>query len=155
MNVTPASKTPDPRWANRIIVVLFTMILAPLGLTLLYVYYDPRGTNPYFPGCFFKEWTSLNCPGCGATRCLYSLLHLDIAQALAYNPLFVIILPYLILSGVGMLYTFWTGRHAPGYRMPSGAAKYILVVVFAYWIMRNIDVYPLNLLAPHELNLPD
>jgi len=155
MNETPASKTPDRRWGNRIIVVLFTMILAPLGLTLLYVYYDPRGTNSYFPGCFFKEWTSLNCPGCGATRCLYSLLHLEVAQALAYNPLFVIVLPYLIFSAAGMLYSLWTGRRAPGYRMPSGAAKYILVVVFAYWILRNIDVYPLNLLAPHELNLPD
>jgi len=151
MHDTEATRSPNQRWANRIIVVLFTTILAPLGLSLLYFYYDPTGSNPFFPSCFFKELTTLNCPGCGATRSLYSLLHLDIMQALAYNPFFVIVLPYLIYSLVGMLYTMWTGKRGPGYRMPSWTSKCLLFAIIAYWILRNIDVFPFNLLAPHDL----
>jgi hypothetical protein len=146
-----APKAPNRRWGNRIIVVLFTMVFAPLGLTLLYRYYDPNGTNPYFPGCYFKEWTTLNCPGCGATRSVYALLHFDFAQALAYNPLFVLALPYLLFAVGCMLFTLWTGKRAPGGRMPLWATKWVFVLIIGYWILRNIDVYPLNLLAPHAL----
>jgi hypothetical protein len=78
-------------------------------------------------------------------------LHLDILQALAYNPFFVIVLPYLIYSVVGMLYTMWTGKRVPGYRLPGWSSKCLLIVILAYWILRNVDVYPLNLLAPHDL----
>ena len=153
MNTTRVIPSPHRRWGNRIIVVLFTMIFAPLGLTLLYVFYDPNGDNPFFPNCYFKQWTTLNCPGCGATRCLYSLLHLDLAQALAYNSLFVIALPFLIYGVAGMMYTLWTGNRAPG-RMPGWASKGVVFVILAYWLLRNIDVYPLNMLAPHVLILP-
>lgn len=146
--------SPNHRWGSRIVVVLFTVVVAPLVLTLLYTCYDPQGANPYFPGCYFKEWTSLHCPGCGATRSLYSLLHLEFMQAIAYNPFFVLVLPYLLYSVAGMLYSTWTGKTAPGYRMPPWAAKYLLIVILSYWLMRNIDVYPLNLLAPHDLNGP-
>lgn len=152
MNDAPAKKSRNHRWGSRILVVLFVAIFAPLALTLLYTYFDPRGTNPFFPGCYLKQWTNLNCPGCGATRSLYSLLHLDLAQAFAYNPFFVIILPYLVFSVAGMLYTQWTGLPAPGYRLPRWTPKYLLMVILAYWLLRNIDIYPLNLLAPHDLN---
>jgi hypothetical protein len=154
LDETDALNAPNQRWGSRIIVVLFTLVFAPLALTLLCRYYDPHGTNSYFPGCYFKEWTSLNCPGCGSTRCLYALLHLDLAQALAYNPLFVLALPYLIFAVFCMLYTMWTGKLAPYGRMPGWATKCLFAIIVCYWILRNIDVYPLNLLAPHDLNIP-
>ena len=34
---------------------------------------------------------------------------------------------------------------------PKWSPKLILVVLLAYWIARNIDVFPLCLLAPHEI----
>jgi hypothetical protein len=146
----PINESRSRHWGNRIIVVLFTMVFAPLGLALLYRYYDPNGTNPYFPGCYFQEWTTLHCPGCGATRSLHALLHLDLAQAFAYNPLFVVALPYLLFAVGCMLFTLWTGKRAGG-RIPPWATKWVVVLIVAYWILRNIDVVPLNLLAPHAL----
>ena len=148
----PARGNRNSRWGNRILVVLFTMVVAPLGLTLLYTHYNPTGENAYFPGCFFKEWTNLHCPVCGATRCLYAILHLDIEQALAWNPLFVILMPFLVFGALRTMYTMWTGKTAPGYRLPAWATKYLLGLILAYWILRNIPVYPLTLLAPHLLS---
>src|SRR5690606_15199079 len=45
------------------------------------------------PGCVFRALTGLFCPGCGATRALHELTHLDVAAAWDLNPLFVLALP--------------------------------------------------------------
>ena len=46
--------------------------------------------------CPFHTLTGLQCPACGNQRALHSLLHLDLAQAWAYNPFLLISLPYII-----------------------------------------------------------
>jgi len=47
--------------------------------------------NPYqievFAPCPILTLTGWQCPGCGSTRALYSLLHGDVAQAFTMNPL--------------------------------------------------------------------
>jgi Protein of unknown function (DUF2752) len=40
-----------------------------------------------FTVCLFKGLTGLPCPTCGSTRALGRLVHLDVAGALAMNPL--------------------------------------------------------------------
>ena len=61
-----------------------------------------RNVNPYvagnpLPSCPLYALTGLYCPGCGSTRCLYSLVHFDLPGAMAMNPLLVISLPFLLL----------------------------------------------------------
>lgn len=49
--------------------------------------------NPYsetiFPPCPILHLTGWQCPGCGGTRAMYSLLHGDVLGSLAMNPLVV------------------------------------------------------------------
>ncbi len=56
--------------------------------------------NPYtetlFPPCPLLHLTGWQCPGCGGTRSLYSLLHGDILGSLAMNP--VVIASYLAVA---------------------------------------------------------
>lgn len=51
------------------------------------------GRNPYtqtiFPQCPLLHYFGIQCPGCGGTRAMYSLLHGDIAGSIAMNPLVV------------------------------------------------------------------
>ncbi|MEO7348962.1 MAG: DUF2752 domain-containing protein [Terrimesophilobacter sp.] len=51
------------------------------------------GRNPYsetiFPPCILLHFTGLQCPGCGGTRAMFSLLHGDVATSLAMNPLVI------------------------------------------------------------------
>ena len=35
--------------------------------------------------------------------------------------------------------------------MPRWAIYTVIAIVFAFWLLRNIDVYPFTLLAPHPL----
>ena len=130
---------PDRR--RRILLVLAAAVLIPVGASILYNYSPLEGFS-FYPRCMFHAMTGLNCPGCGATRSLYSLLHGDLEQAFSYNPLFILALP-LLLFGVGqIIYTICTGKPAPGRRMPWWAVYAIFVVVIAYAIVRNLPVYP-------------
>ena len=47
--------------------------------------------------CVFYELTDLKCPGCGITRMLISIAHLDFASAFSYNPFLFITGPFVIL----------------------------------------------------------
>jgi Protein of unknown function (DUF2752) len=51
------------------------------------------GRDPYsqtiFPPCPLLHYFGIECPGCGGTRAMYSLLHGDILTSIALNPLVV------------------------------------------------------------------
>ena len=48
-------------------------------------------------GCPIRLMTGIPCPGCGLSRAYLSLLHLDLAGAFAYHPMFWAV-PLLILG---------------------------------------------------------
>ncbi|TAK57620.1 MAG: DUF2752 domain-containing protein [Bacteroidetes bacterium] len=49
--------------------------------------------------CLFKNTLGAECLGCGMTRAVSLALHGELAAALAYNPLVVVVLP-LIVGGM-------------------------------------------------------
>ena len=134
---------------RRLLIVVVLGMFAPAGLAVLYTY--PPAEFGFYPGCYFNTLTGLHCPGCGATRAAHALLHGDVSQALAYNPLFVLTLPLLVVVGLRFLVDLWTGRPSPDRRLPRWCVYSILGLILAFWVLRNVDVYPLNLLAPQAL----
>jgi hypothetical protein len=48
-------------------------------------------------------------------------------------------------------YATWTDKQMHGYSLPGWALRVFVGLLIAYWIARNMDVYPLTLLAPHEI----
>lgn len=137
------------RWPQRIVVVLVFAVVVPVGASVLYTY-SPT-THTFYPSCMFRYLTNLHCPGCGATRSLYSLLHGNVEQAIAYNVLFVLLTPLIFYAIFRLAVSTWTGRPAPGPKVPERVSKALLYLLLVFWVARNIDVYPLNLLAPHPL----
>ena len=145
----PTLATPRSRWSDRILLVFFAAVVLPVGTSILYTW--PPSAHSFYPRCPLQWITGFHCPGCGATRCVHALLHLDLPQAFAYNSLFVLALPLFAYAGVCTVYSMWTGKHVPSLRLPRWAVVFIIVLVIAYGILRNIDVYPCDLLAPHQL----
>jgi len=137
------------RWRVRLILVSAAAVFVPGAAALLYAV--PPGPGTFYPGCVFFRLTGLHCPGCGGTRCASALVHGDVPQALAYNPLLVICLPLVALLAVSVFYREWTGRRLALPRCPDWAGHLIFWVIVAYWVLRNVPVYPLTLLAPHTL----
>lgn len=137
------------RWSRRILLVFAAAVGIPAVATL--VYHFPPSEYKFYPPCPLNKITGLHCPGCGATRCVGALVRGDFEQAFAYNPMFILLLPLIAYGLWRSGYRSWTGRIAPGYVVPEWALKVLIVVLAAYFIARNIPVYPFDLLAPHEI----
>ena len=52
------------------------------------------------PPCLFRQWVGVPCPSCGATRAILALGRLDVAAAVAVNPLACAALVSLIAAGL-------------------------------------------------------
>src|SRR5580698_9026501 len=65
------------------------LALTGVGVAAMVYFFNPSAYG-FYPVCQFHRLTGLNCPGCGATRALYALLHGNFSTALRDNALFVI-----------------------------------------------------------------
>ena len=108
---------------------------------------DPNEQGHY-PTCPFHASTGLWCPGCGSMRALRAVLRGDLAAAAGFNVLMVAAVPIALYG-----YLTWTGKRTGWFRLPGirvgPALAWVVVAVFvAFWILRNIPVGPLAVLAP-------
>src|SRR5271170_131017 len=72
--------------------------MAILGAGAFVFFFNPS-THGFYPVCLFHQLTGLNCPGCGATRALYALLHGSFPLALKDNALFIFTIAFLAARG--------------------------------------------------------
>ena len=121
-------------------------LLAAAGLAALYTV-DPRQPGR-FPVCPFLGLTGCFCPGCGTLRSLHMLLHGDLVSALGYNPLTVLSLPFIAYS--------YVAGAARAFSIPAPRPVFVhhrliwalFAGVIAFWVLRNIPIEPLTVLAP-------
>ena len=69
------------------ILILFLILLLPL-------YYETLFQIPHI--CIIDYFFHLPCPGCGVLRSFIALSSFDIGQAIALNPLSIVIIIYFI-----------------------------------------------------------
>lgn len=101
------------------------------------------------PGCLFHRMTGLDCPGCGMTRAAHAVLHGRFAEAFRFNPLGMLLFPAALL-GLGLEVAGWVrGRPLPvRFRIGGNWAWAVFGLLMAFWVLRNIPVWPLTLLSP-------
>ncbi|TCN45893.1 uncharacterized protein DUF2752 [Rhodococcus sp. SMB37] len=107
---------------------------------------DPTTPGGVIPPCPTYTIFGILCPGCGASRMLYSLVHLDIPVAVQFNALGV-----LVTVGLLAVFGVWTVSRVRGTPMPRWEryrwAPHIVVAVVAVWfVVRNIPVAPFTAL---------
>ena len=129
-------------WKIALLVTLFG------GFFLIYFSYNPS-ENSFFIPCPFHYITGFFCPGCGSQRAVHLLLHGDVVGAFRFNPLMVLTLPVLIY---GMTITIANWIFETKYRLMLFYSNLFIYGYFGlailYWILRNLPIYPFNLLAP-------
>jgi hypothetical protein len=132
---------------------LFKTVAIAMGLiaAAALVYALPPESTPYFPKCYFHFATGLQCPGCGAARCLHSLANGDIRQAAAYNVLVLAAVPFFVHAGLRTIHARLRNRPRRDWTMPAWAIWSIVAVIVGFWVIRNLNIEPFQLLAPHRL----
>jgi hypothetical protein len=71
-----------------------------LAVALVFIYFSPsdllfRDSNP---NCIHRKLLGIECPGCGMTRAIYSILHSDLKNALRLNFAAVFVFPLLVVE---------------------------------------------------------
>ena len=114
--------------------------------TVLYRF-DPLQTG-FYPKCLLFTLTGIYCPGCGALRATHALLHGHVLTALDFNPLWVVVLPFLAYAVAAQAVEAVSGRRLPTYRLSGREAKAVFWAFVAFTVLRNVPLFPLSVLAP-------
>ncbi|HKR94758.1 MAG TPA: DUF2752 domain-containing protein [Candidatus Angelobacter sp.] len=105
------------------------------GLALVYNFSPTQYS--FYPRCPFYAITHWLCPGCGATRALYSILHGDLQAALHYNAMFTLMSPVLLFwMGLCCYYVMRYDR-LPRLVIPRGAIVATVFAVLLFTVARN------------------
>lgn len=130
--------------AFKLISILFLLNL--LFIFYLFLHYK----YGFFIPCIFSTITGLECPGCGITRMVLSLLKLDFYQAFRYNPLVFIYTPFLILYVIYKVYLYIVNKKDEFFiKIPRIYIYIVLVITVLYGILRNIEMF--SFLKPTSL----
>ncbi len=133
---------------RRLLIVI--AVAAPMVYAANVLYHRGPGSVAWLPECMFHRMTGWYCAGCGMTRASYSLMHFRVADALGYNPLGVILLPFVML-GIILEVVGWVSGRKDFFRMRIGArgALVLLTALLIFFVARNLPWWPCTLLAPH------
>ena len=118
---------------------------AAVGVWLLYRF-DPNAAGNPFPPCVFHLFTGYWCPGCGITRMLHALVHLDLVRAWRMNP--GVMLGLTLLPGLLAWKAGWRARWFAPVVAAMSEPKLWLFLLPGYWIARNLPWFPFTALAP-------
>ena len=121
---------------------LFAGVIASaaiLGVGAVVFFFNPS-THGFYPICLFHKLTGWNCPGCGATRAVYALLHGNFQTALRDNALFVLLTPAAALRGAWLAGKKSLGRPV-GQFFPAKFLWMLLMVVVIFTVLRNLPAF--------------
>ncbi len=81
---------------NKLYMLLFTACIAGY----IWLYYSMSNyfvTNKSFDGCIVKKVTNIPCPSCGSTRSILALTQGNFYEALATNPIGIIVAVIMVV----------------------------------------------------------
>jgi Protein of unknown function (DUF2752) len=121
-------------------------VVAVIGAGLAYLYtFDPNEPGHY-PACPTKALFGVDCPGCGAARCLHALLHGDLGRAVDHNVFLVAVLPLLV--GFTAYWAWGRFVHPVRHdRLPMAVAWGFAALALGFAVARNLPWEPLTYLA--------
>ena len=135
----------------------YLLLLLGLGVVgaiaaIVLLYVDDPADGHLYPACMFHQLTGLHCPGCGTLRAIHQLLHGHLLAALRLNAFSICILPALVFVVVRNWIGAWKGIAVQWRRprwVPAGWRWGLVALIIGFGILRNVPMWPFNLLAPH------
>jgi hypothetical protein len=92
----------------------------------------------FYPACPIHEYFGVLCPGCGATRSLASLLRGHFLDALRFNALFVLLLPFALFLAINTYMRAVSAEDFRWPRVPVPAIAATLLIAAGFTIVRNV-----------------
>ena len=109
--------------------------------------FEPSAAS-WYPKCVFHQLTGLHCPGCGATRAMWALVHGDVVLAIRNNAMLVLGIP-LLLAVIGIQ----RRRAWRGGKVSLRFVWTLFAVLMIYCVARNVPSPTASWLAPPPVHL--
>lgn len=130
----------------RVRAALAAALCVLAGAVLFWIGSTGDGAGIGFP-CLIHELTGLYCSGCGASRALRAILHLQFYKALRYNAAFTLLFPFFTAYFLAVGYSFVKYEEdRVSLRVPAKLLWGILAAVLAFGVLRNLPAF--SFLAP-------
>lgn len=110
-----------------------------VGVAAVVFFFNPVTTR-FYPICRFHQLTGLNCPGCGATRAFYALLHGHLQAAFKDNAFFVITLAGVAGRAGWLAWKNWRGQSIGAF-VPAKWLWPFLVAGLVFAVLRNLPAF--------------
>ncbi|MFN3851361.1 MAG: DUF2752 domain-containing protein [Spirosomataceae bacterium] len=127
---------------------LYRIILAVVAFAITAFYFIVNPAKSHFtPVCILHKTTGFYCFGCGGQRAFHSLLHGRFGEALQNNLLIYLILPIVVIILISEIIN--DKKAIKTLQKPVFMWGFIILLL-AFMILRNLPVYPFNLMIPHN-----
>lgn len=136
MDTRPPKISPTP--TNTRVAIAVVTVAAAGAMAMVY-FFNPSAYG-FYPVCQFHRLTGLNCPGCGATRAVYALLHGNIGTAVRDNALLVFGLAGAAVRGGWQGLNRLRGRPNGEFFPPRWLVP-LLVVLGVFAVLRNLPAF--------------
>ena len=114
---------------------------AIIALATILLLRFPPAQYSFYPRCPIHELLHLQCPGCGATRAVAALLHGHFTEAMNFNALVTLLLPFAAVYGI-LCYCRLLQRKPLRWPQPPPAVIYAaLVVATVFTVIRNLPLH--------------
>jgi hypothetical protein len=127
----------------------WTLLGFLVGVVALVAWLCQRSLMNLMPPCLFHRLTHLHCPGCGGRRCVKMLSHGRVPEALHMNALVICIGLGFTFVIIKQIHREWRFGQAGNFDVSPRLGWAIGYGVIAFWILRNIPLWPFTLLAPY------
>ncbi len=139
------------RWIGAISGAKFGAMFTALAASVVMLRLFDPATSGIFPPCPVHYLTGWYCPGCGSLRAIHQLLHGNLRAAWALNPLTVVLLPFLTYGLVSFTIFEIRGQGLPQPFLRAGWIRALCGAIILFGIVRNLPLYPFDLLAPGRM----
>ena len=113
------------------------LLAAGVAAATVYVHQVDPNQPGHYPLCPSYAIAGIWCPGCGMLRATHDLTHLDLAGAMARNPIAPAVLLGMVLLWLAWTWSRWTAR--PIRWQPGTWSPYVVGgLVLAFTIARNV-----------------
>ena len=114
---------------------------AAIALAIIILLRFPPDQYSFYPQCPIHEFFHLQCPGCGGTRAVAALLHGQLAQAMQFNALVTLLLPFVAAYGI-LFYERLLQRKAIRWPQPPPAVLFAAFGLAAlFTLVRNLPIH--------------
>jgi hypothetical protein len=111
--------------------------MAVMAAATVYVARVDPNIPGHYPLCPTYALAGVYCPGCGMLRATHDLLHLDVAGAMARNPISPLVLLATAALVIAWTWSRWTGRAISW--TPRPWTPYVVGgLVLAFTLARNV-----------------